>query len=170
MWPSVPSCHQSVGICRRKNTLELITLIHSYMAQFSFWQRLLCSAGQKCQYIFIGWDTNAIKYKFLNLGCMTCNFLYLSFSNLYSSSLWWTETIIFAALNKLPSLLIQPPSSPPFSVFEINKPGGGLNRRFKVIERSEKALGARTNNKLTYIPCTMSPQTRIWTWAKLVGC
>ena len=74
------------------------------MAQFSLWQQLLYSAGQKCPYTFIEWDTNAIKYKFLNLGCMTSNFLYLSFSNLYSSSLWWTDTIVFAKSNKPPLL------------------------------------------------------------------
>ena len=33
------------------------------------------------------------------LGCMTSNFLYLSFSTLYYSSLWRTDTIVFAKLN-----------------------------------------------------------------------
>ena len=50
----------------------------------------------------------------LILGCMTQNFLYLSFSALYSSSLWRTDTIIVSKLNK-PSLsnkllfLLSPP-------------------------------------------------------------
>ena len=70
------------------------------MAQFSLWQQLLYSAGQKCPYTFIEWDTNAIKDEFFNLGCMTSNFLYLSLSNLYS--LLWTDTIVFAKSNKAP--------------------------------------------------------------------
>ena len=39
---------------------------------------------------------------FLIPGCMTSNFLYLNFSTLYSSSLWRTDTIVFAKLNTLP--------------------------------------------------------------------
>ena len=39
---------------------------------------------------------------FLIIGCMTSNFLYLSFSTLYSSSAWRTDTIVFAKLNKRP--------------------------------------------------------------------
>ena len=35
-------------------------------------------------------------------GGMTSTFLYLHFSNLYFSSLWWTHTIFFAKLNKPP--------------------------------------------------------------------
>ena len=35
---------------------------------------------------------------FMILGCMTSNFLYLSFSTLYSSSLWRTDTILWAKL------------------------------------------------------------------------
>ena len=45
---------------------------------------------------------------FLILGCMTSNFLYLSFSTLLSSSLWRTDNIVFAQmyeLNKLPEEL-----------------------------------------------------------------
>ena len=37
---------------------------------------------------------------FLILGCMTSNFLYLSFSTFYSSALWRTDTTVFAKLNK----------------------------------------------------------------------
>ena len=47
---------------------------------------------------------------FLNLGCMTLNFLHLSLSTFYSSSLWRTDTIVFAKLNK-PHVSITPPVS-----------------------------------------------------------
>ena len=40
-------------------------------------------------------------------GCMTSTFLYLSFSTLYSSSLWKTDTIVVSKFNKPPS-----PNSP----------------------------------------------------------
>ena len=39
---------------------------------------------------------------FMILIYMTSNFLYLSFSTLYSSSLWRTDTILWAKLNKPP--------------------------------------------------------------------
>ena len=45
---------------------------------------------------------------FLILGCTTSNFLYLSFSTLNSSSLWRTDTIVFAKLVK-PPVSIKPP-------------------------------------------------------------
>ena len=62
--------------------------------------------------------------------CMTSNFLYLNFSILHSSSLWRTDTIVFAKLNTLPlsnnpPVSIKPPP-PPLNVFETNKPSGGL--------------------------------------------
>ena len=38
---------------------------------------------------------------FLILGCMTSNFLYLSFSTLYSSSLWRTDTTVFSNKHSL---------------------------------------------------------------------
>ena len=66
---------------------------------------------------------------FLILGCMISNFLYLSFSSFYSSSLWRTDTFVFAKLNKppsqvsIPSLLTPPP--PSSNVLELNKPPGG---------------------------------------------
>ena len=58
---------------------------------------------------------------FLILGCMTSNFLYLSFSTLCSSSLWRTDTIVFVQLNKPPppatshksSVSIKPLPHPP---------------------------------------------------------
>ena len=56
-------------------------------------------------------------------GCMTSSFLYLSFSTLYSSSLWRGVIIIVSKLNKPPA---------PSNGLEINKPPGGLNRRFTV--------------------------------------
>ena len=50
----------------------------------------------------------------------------LGFCTLYSSSLWRTDTIVFAQLNKLPSQI-----SPPPSAFQINKPPpGGLREDF----------------------------------------
>ena len=59
---------------------------------------------------------------FLILGCVISNFLYLSFSTLYSSSLWRTDTIVFAKLNE--PLLSNKPSvsltSPPSKGFEMN--------------------------------------------------
>ena len=55
---------------------------------------------------------------FLILGYMTPNFLYLTFPTLHSSSLWRTDTIFFAKLNKSPLSLLR--RTPPY-VFEINK-------------------------------------------------
>ena len=54
----------------------------------------------------------------LIVGCMTSNFLYLSFSTLCSSFLWRTDTIVHAKLNNSP-----PPLSNklPLNVFEIKK-------------------------------------------------
>ena len=80
---------------------------------------------------------------FLILGCMTSNFLYLSFSTLYSSSLWRNDTIVWAKFNMHPSQIsppvlqrtIKPPLPSPPNVFEINKSPGGLNRGFKEYER-----------------------------------
>ena len=72
---------------------------------------------------------------FFILGCMTLNFLYLSFSTLHSSSLWRADTT-FTKLNKPPfpigplSLLTPNPSN----VFEINKSLQGVNRGFTVSE------------------------------------
>ena len=48
------------------------------------------------------------------LGCMSSNFLYLSFPTFYHSSLLRTDIIVFSKSNK-----------PPSSGFEINKPNGG---------------------------------------------
>ena len=52
-----------------------------------------------------------------------------------SSSLWRTNTIVFAKLNK-PLVSIKPPPPPPpaphLNAFEINKLLGGLNRGFTV--------------------------------------
>ena len=58
---------------------------------------------------------------FSNLCCVTSNILYLSFSTLHSSSLWRTDIIFFAKLNKPPGLYLQPPPLP-----------GVLNRGFTV--------------------------------------
>ena len=54
---------------------------------------------------------------------MTFNILYLASSNLYSSSLWKTNTIVFSKLNKLlPWIIIIKLPPPPSDVFKINKP------------------------------------------------
>ena len=53
---------------------------------------------------------------------MTLNFLYLSLSTFYSSSLWRTDTIVFAKLNK-PHVSIKPPV----------ERGSALYRGFSVI-------------------------------------
>ena len=45
---------------------------------------------------------------FLFFSCMTSNFLYLSFSTFYSSSLWRTDTIVFSKLNKPPTSIKSP--------------------------------------------------------------
>ena len=45
---------------------------------------------------------------FLIVGCMTSNFLYLSFFNLHSSFLWRADTTIFSKLNKSPPSLKTP--------------------------------------------------------------
>ena len=66
----------------------------------------------------------------LILGCMTSNVLYLSFSALYSSSLWRTDTIVSFKLDKPPSPLLYLP--PPSNGLEINKPPKWLNRGFTV--------------------------------------
>ena len=52
---------------------------------------------------------------FFILGCMTSNFLYLSFSTLLSSSLWRTDNIVFAQM------------------YELNKPPGEINRGFAAL-------------------------------------
>ena len=72
---------------------------------------------------------------FMILGCMTSNFLYLSFSTLYSSSLWRTDTILWAKLNNPHPLKQLPPSvlsfpHPLLNVCEIKKLPQGLNRGF----------------------------------------
>ena len=66
---------------------------------------------------------------FLILSCMTSEILYLSFSTLYSSSLWRTDTIVRAKFNKPPPSLLTPPSPHKKNMFEIN------NRRFAVLTK-----------------------------------
>ena len=56
------------------------------------------------------------------------NFSYLSFSTLYSSSLWRTDTIVFSELDKLPISIKLPPQNG----LEKISPPGGLNRGFMV--------------------------------------
>ena len=64
----------------------------------------------------------------LILGFMTWNFLYLSFSTPYSTSLWRTDTFVLSKLKK-PPVSIKPP--PPFK-WAWNKYPGGLNGGFTV--------------------------------------
>ena len=63
---------------------------------------------------------------FLILSCMTSDIWYLSFSTLYSSSLWGTDTIVRAKFNKHPVSITPPPPNKK-NMFEIN------NRRFEVL-------------------------------------
>ena len=65
----------------------------------------------------------------LILGCVTSNFLYLSFSTLYSSSLWGTDIIVCSKLNKPPVSVKAPP---PQMGLKLISPGGGVNRGFTV--------------------------------------
>ena len=51
---------------------------------------------------------------------------------MYSSSLWRTDTIAVSKLNKAP-FSINPPPSPHSDELEMNKPPGGLNRGFTVV-------------------------------------
>ena len=80
---------------------------------------------------------------------MTSNFLYLGLSSFYYSSLRKTDTIVFAKLNKPPppraSLL-----SSPSSVFEINKPPGGLieDLRWEVSEIHSTTVPTEMQKKL----------------------
>ena len=59
---------------------------------------------------------------FLILGCMTSNVLVLKLFQFYYSSLWRTDTIVFAKLDKPPRSLLSLPSD----AFEINKLPGVL--------------------------------------------
>ena len=66
---------------------------------------------------------------FLIMGCMTSDFLYLSFSTLYSKSLWGINTVVFAKLNKhpfstKPPVSIKPP--PPLKWVSNKQAPGGL--------------------------------------------
>ena len=60
----------------------------------------------------------------LILGCMNSNFLVLELFFLYCSSLWRTETIVFAKLNK-PQVSIKHSNQ---IWLEINRPLGVHNR------------------------------------------
>ena len=95
--------------------------------------------------------------------CMTSNFLYLNFSTLYSSSLWRTDTIVFAKLNTLHPFKYPPPRSllsPPLSnVFEINEPFGGLNRGFTVCPICPAPVTGRHRDGWK----TMRKQSELWT-------
>ena len=80
---------------------------------------------------------------FLILGCMTSNFLYVSFSTLYSSTLWRTDTIVVSKLSQPPSLICPliysafPPSPPQVSLKSISP----LNRGFTASNIEGGVLG-----------------------------
>ena len=95
---------------------------------------------------------------FWSLAAWPLTFLYLSFSTLYSSCLWRTDTVIF-------SKLIKPRS---FS----NKPGG-LDRGFTVIKLSCSFYSKdccpqclRKLLKITWCPWHGGPLYRLWPAAK----
>ena len=58
-----------------------------------------------------GWFIHQLEGRicFWSSGRTICNFLFLSFSTMYSSSLWRTDTIVFAKLNKPPPAFKQAP-------------------------------------------------------------
>ena len=70
-----------------------------------------------------GWFIYQLEVRiwFLSSASWPKNFLYLSFSTSYSSSLWRTDTIVFCELDKAP---------PPLNGLKISKPPGGLNGGF----------------------------------------
>ena len=65
---------------------------------------------------------------FLILGCKTSDFLYLGFSTLYFSSLWTTDTIIFAKLNTSPLS-----NKPPVSTVKKITPPWGLYKEYSPV-------------------------------------
>ena len=65
---------------------------------------------------------------FLFLACMTSDFLFLSFSTLYFSSLWTTNTTIFAKLNKSPLS-----NNPPVSTMKKINPPWGLYKEYSPV-------------------------------------
>ena len=98
----------------------------------------------------------------LILGCMTSNLLDLSFSVLYSSSLWRADTIVFPKLNKSPLPLSTPPSllnpPSPSNRLEMNKSPGGLNNR----------LGSTLNMGNRWIEKELRHIVNFETWKVLV--
>ena len=87
---------------------------------------------------------------------MTSNFLYLSCFTLHYSSLWRSDTIVFAKLNK-PPIYIKPS---PSNVFKISTPtlggGGGLNRGLTV---NVWSLNVHMKATEQHLSCLLS-----WTW------
>ena len=61
-----------------------------------------------------GWFIHQLEvWNFFILGFVTSNFLYLSFSTVYFSSLWRADTNAFAKLNKPPISIKHPSPLPP---------------------------------------------------------
>ena len=82
-------------------------------------------------------------------------------SRYHCSSLWRTNNIILAELNKS---AISSKHPPPSNVFEINKPPGGLNRGFKaflIIASKKVKTKYSVSGKKTYsrhpLPCLQHP-------------
>ena len=85
-------------------------------------------------------------------------------SRYHCSSLWRTNNIILAELNK--SAISSKP--PPSNVFEINKPPGGLNRGFMtflIIASKKVKTKYSVSGKKTYsrhpLPCLQPPPPQI---------
>ena len=88
--PSPPSYYSSLISDRLCQSITTVTLCVD-------WSRMVdSSTGSSDLYLIRGCMTS------------TSNLLYLNFSTLYHSSLWRTDTIVFAKLNK-PSLSNKPP-------------------------------------------------------------
>ena len=100
------------------STLPLI-IIHWWMIDFINQSRLsgaYCDCNTLRRLIQDGFFTTWKFKLFLIFGRMTLDFLFLSFSTLHSSSLWKTDTIFFAKLNKLP----RPPSNKTPSLLNLS--------------------------------------------------
>ena len=85
---------------------------------------------------------------FFILGCMISNGFYLSFPTLHSGSLWRTDIIFFAKLNKPPSRKM----SPLYLLSPL-----GINRGFTVFQRSPcvvSVIGPPSPPIITHIDVT----------------
>ena len=118
-----------------------------------------------------GWFIHQLEVRiwFWSSAAWPPTFLYLSFSTLYFSSLWRTDTTVLPELNK-PPVSIKPPSNGP----EINNPYGGLKRGFKVIswkivfKTHELILKSNSRNtNWTVDPFTQVTSTEHMAWCNI---